>query len=618
MNYYFGGNNVFGYHLVNISIHFVTAFFLFLFIYHTLNLPLARAREGVDVYSVALLSTLLWAINPIQTQAVTFIVQRMASMVGMFYIMSMYFYAKGRSAAQNPTRIILFILCALSALLAFGVKENAIMLPISLFLYDFFLIQGVSKETAKKNLVILLVGALLAIIIVILYFALSEDTLAAYFNLYARRPFTLWERLMTESRVIIFYITLILYPMSTRLSLDHDIAVSKSLFDPYTTILSVLLILGFLIGAILLSKRRPLISFSILFFFLNHILESTVFPLELVFEHRNYIPSMFFFVPIVVVLFYAIAYFSYKRSMQVIITLSIILVIIGEGHATFMRNFTWKNDESLWIDVIEKYPHSFRAHHNLAQYYYEDAQEEKAIQGYKKALNLGAIHKKEEKNVAAFNLALIYFMKKDYAKAKEYYDQALTMDPCAMGANNNLAVLLSVTTKDYEAVFNALKGAIECDPESTQAHSNMGLLLLKKERWDQAIASLKKALDIEPNNTDALEGLGYAYMKKGLLGTAYIYFDKAFDQKPKNIRALLYLAQLYKIGGHEERARKTLSQFLDFIQNKDLASVLDQLLGEESLIRVKPDMGLILPLLSKVYEQEINSLEKNRDFCASH
>ncbi|MGD8229399.1 MAG: hypothetical protein PVI20_16600, partial [Desulfobacteraceae bacterium] len=127
-----------------------------------------------------------------------------------------------------------------------------------------------------------------------------------------------------------------------------------------------------------------------------------------------------------------------------------------------------------------------------------------------------------------------------------------------------------------------------------------------------------KALDIEPNNTDALEGLGYAYMKKGLLGTAYIYFDKAFDQKPKNIRALLYLAQLYKIGGHEERARKTLSQFLDFIQNKDLASVLDQLLGEESLIRVKPDMGLILPLLSKVYEQEINSLEKNRDFCASH
>jgi tetratricopeptide (TPR) repeat protein len=283
-----------------------------------------------------------------------------------------------------------------------------------------------------------------------------------------------------------------------------------------------------------------------------------------------------------------------------------------------MRNFTWKNDESLWIDVIEKYPHSFRAHHNLAQYYYEDAQEEKAIQGYKKALNLGAIHKKEEKNVAAFNLALIYFMKKDYAKAKEYYDQALTMDPCAMGANNNLAVLLSVTTKDYEAVFNALKGAIECDPESTQAHSNMGLLLLKKERWDQAIASLKKALDIEPNNTDALEGLGYAYMKKGLLGTAYIYFDKEFDQKPKNIRALLYLAQLYKIGGHEERARKTLSQFLDFIQNKDLASVLDQLLGEESLIRVKPDMGLILPLLSKVYEQEINSLEKNRDFCASH
>lgn len=618
LNYYFGKDNVFGYHIVNISIHFVTAFFLFLFIYHTLNLPLARAKEGVDAYSVALLSTLLWAINPIQTQAVTFIVQRMASMVGMFYIMSMYFYAKGRSAPQKPTRIILFLLCVISALLAFGAKENAVMLPVSLLLYDFFFVQGISMKTAKKNLAILLVGALIAITIVIIYFALSENTLAAYFNLYDRRPFTLWERLMTESRVIIFYITLILYPMSTRLSLDHDIAASKSLFDPYTTILSILLILGFLIGAVVLSKRRPLISFSILFFFLNHIVESTVFPLELVFEHRNYIPSMFFFVPIVIFLFHAIAYFSYKRSMQVIVTLSIILVIIGEGHATFMRNFTWKTDESLWIDVIEKYPHSFRAHHNLAQYYAEDGQEEKAIQGYRKALNLGAIHKKEEKNVAAFNLALIYFMKKEYAKAKEYYDQALTMDPCAMGANNNVAVLLSLTTKDYEAVFNALNEAIECDPESTQAHSNMGLLLLKRGRWDQGIASLKKALYIEPNNTDALEGLGYAYMKKGLLGTAYIYFDKAFNQKPKNIRALLYLAQLYRIGGHEERARKTLSQFLDYVQDRDLGSVLDQLLGKESLIRVRPDMSLILPLLSRVYEQKITALEKNREFCANH
>jgi tetratricopeptide (TPR) repeat protein len=614
LNYYFGKDNVSGYHIVNISIHFLAAIFLFLFIYHTLNLPLLKAKYGSNSYFIALLSAALWAINPIQSQAITYIVQRMASMAGMFYIISMYLYVKGRTATHNHTKITFFLLCGISAILAFGSKENAIMLPVSLFLYDFLLIQGVSRETTKKNLKILLVAAVLSISIVIMYFAFSEATFSSLFGLYERRPFTLWERLIAQPRIIIFYISLLLYPMSTRLCVEHDIAISNSLFDPPTTIIYIIVIIGILIGAIFITKRKPLIAFSVLFFFLNHIIESTILPLELIFEHRNYIPSMLFFVPIAIGLINALSYFSYKRSMQVIIALSIVLVIIGEGHATFMRNFTWSSEESLWIDCTEKYPHLIRAHHNLGLYYTTHNQEEKAIDEYEKALESKAIHTIEEKSITYSNLGLIYFQKKEYEKAKRYYLQAIEINPCCRGTHNNLAVLLATTTKDFKEVLTELKKAITCNPASMNAYSNMGILLIKMGKTDEGIVNLKKALEIEPNYVPTLERLGYAYMKKGRLGTSFIYFKRTLNQRPKNIRAFLYLAEIYVFSGHKQKAQKSLSQFVDIIQYKDLVSLLDNFLGIESLLNISPDMSTILPLLSKAYGEKGASLQKNIDY----
>jgi Tfp pilus assembly protein PilF len=616
LNYYFGQDNVLGFHIVNISIHFLSAVFLFLFIYHTLTLPVVSARYGPNSYFVALLATTLWVINPIQTQAITFIVQRMASMAGMFYIISMYLYLRGRMASQNPVKAFFFSLCALSTILAFFSKENALMIPVSLFFYDFLLIQGVSREKVKKNLKILLAVTVMTLSIAIVFFAFSEITFSSLFSLYSKRPFTLWERLITQPRAIIFYISLILYPMSTRLSLNHDIVISNSLFDPPTTILAIILIIGVVIGAISIAKREPLISFSVFFFFLNHIPESTILPLELIFEHRNYIPSMLFFVPIAIGLLKAISYFSYKRSMQVIISLSIILVIIMEGHSTFMRNFTWKNEESLWIDCIDKYPNLYRPQHNLANYYHDQNKIKKAIDEYEKALKLKAANTKDEKAITYFNLGVIYFHKKEFKKAKDYYLQAMNIDPCLPGVHNNLAVILAATTKSYEEVYGELNRAAKCKPASVRTHSNLGILLVKSGRIDEGIGEMKKALEIEPNNIPTLERLGYAYIRKGMLGTASIYFKRTLNQMiPMNISALLYLTEIYTLSGHKENAQNSLSQFVDFAHYTDLGSLLNKLYGEESLLTISPDMNIVLPLLSKAYEEKAMSLRKNIDFC---
>lgn len=280
LNYYFGKDNVLGYHFVNISIHLLASIFLFLFLDHTLNLPLLKARYRPNSYFIALLATVLWTINPIQTQAVTYIVQRMASMAGMFYIMSMYFYLKGRTSTKRLLTISHYFFCFVTAILAFGSKENTAMLPISILLFDLFLIQGLTKENIKKNSLIFLILILIPVALALVLKGpsiFSENLLSGY----ERRGFTLLERLLTEPRIILFYISLLLYPMPDRLCITHDILISQSPINPPTTIIAIFTIIIILGLTIIKSKKWPLVAYCILFYFLNHIIESSICILRL-------------------------------------------------------------------------------------------------------------------------------------------------------------------------------------------------------------------------------------------------------------------------------------------------------------------------------------------------
>ncbi len=127
-----------------------------------------------------------------------------------------------------------------------------------------------------------------------------------------------------------------------------------------------------------------------------------------------------------------------------------------EGHSTFMRNFTWKNEESLWIDCIDKYPNLHRPQHNLAKYYHDQNKIKKAIDEYEKALKLKTANAKDEKAITYYNLGVIYFHKKEFREAKDYYLQAIEINPCLPGVHNNLAVILAATTKSYEEVYGEL------------------------------------------------------------------------------------------------------------------------------------------------------------------
>jgi protein O-mannosyl-transferase len=329
LNHYFGGLDVFGYHLINLIVHYLSSFFLFLFILNTLNLPSLKGRYSSNAYAIALLATLLWAINPIHTQAVTYIVQRMAALAAMFYILSMYFYLKARTAAGTRPKIAFLVSCGLSFLLALGSKENAAMLPMSLFLYEAIVIQEDTKLFFRRNLKWFILICSIIALVGVFYFYFKQGAIFSFLKGYEHRPFTMAERLLTQPRVFIFYITLLLYPMPNRLSIAHSFEVSTSLFEPISTLFAILFIVGLITISVLLLRKRPLFAYCILFFIVNHLIESTIFSLELVFEHRNYLPSMLFFVPVSVGFCYLLEHFAHRRRMKYILSAFIVLLLVG-------------------------------------------------------------------------------------------------------------------------------------------------------------------------------------------------------------------------------------------------------------------------------------------------
>lgn len=290
LNYYFGGVDVFYYHLVNFIIHVAAGIFLYWFLILTFNLPGLKEKYGPISYKVALFTGLIFVVHPIQTQSVTYIVQRMTSMAGMFYLLSMVLYIKGRLASGNR-RYVYFGGAGLTYLLGIFSKENAAILPIFVLLYEFYFFQNLTIGPKGKK-------AFLTVAIIVGLIALAGLAVwgKRYYELiiegYKIRDFTLGERVLTQFRVVLYYLTLLAYPHPSRLNLDYDFPVSKTIFDPPTTLVSILIIAGLIGYSIWTAQKRPVLSFCILWYFGNLVIESSIFPLEMVYEHRLYLPSV--------------------------------------------------------------------------------------------------------------------------------------------------------------------------------------------------------------------------------------------------------------------------------------------------------------------------------------
>ncbi|MDY0389452.1 MAG: tetratricopeptide repeat protein [Desulfobulbus oligotrophicus] len=496
LNWYVGQDNPFGYHLVNLCIHILTAFFLFATTRLLLQTPRMRHLAERDVLAIALLSATLWAINPVQTQAVTYIVQRMASMAALFYVLAVHSYLLARRTNAPWQRWGHLFCCALFFLLALGNKENAVTLLPGLLLIELIFLKR--NDGFAKLLLRLLVAANLLLLLAATYYSISHGLLQSLTSPVGSRPFSVGERLLTQPSILLFYLSLLLYPSPARLSIDHSFPLSASLFQPWTTLPTILCVVGLIGLGLWQARKRPLLSLAILFYFINHVVESTIIPLELIFEHRNYLPSFFLFLPIAAGLQWALNR-SVESSRLVYGTLVVLVpaLLITIGLGTYSRNQVWATEESLWTDALNKAPDNARPYAKLGEIY--GWQKEKNAQNLQTAVAL--LHKAMERESprTSFKPAIMGNIGKVYANygllddAIHYYHQSLTLNPDFLTSRFDLANALTLQGKAGEALVQ-IDQVIAQNDQQSRFFNLRALLLLWLDRPEEAAVAGSEAM----------------------------------------------------------------------------------------------------------------------------
>src|SRR6056297_2750511 len=523
LNYYMGRYNVFGYHLTNILIHFATGLLLFFMVRITLIKfgPPAGSRPLAKPECIAFFAGLLWLVQPINTQAVTYTVQRMASMAAFFYILSLFLYVWGRSRwrAQGkirPVAVLALSGCLIAGLCALVSKQNAAMLPIIILLYEWFFFQDRRITLSKKQSGWIIGGLAVFGGIVLLY--LGGNPIDRILDDYARQNFTLPERVMTEWRVVIYYITLLFYPHPIRLMLDYDYPLSISPAQPATTLLCLGALVALIMLCIYLARWHRLLAFCLVWFLANMMIESSIIGLEIIYEHRTYLPFMLLIVGGTYLVL------NYARPAKMALA-SLCIIAVTFSIWTYQRNTVWKDRIDFWTDNALKAPREFRPHTNLARALHDAGRIDAAIDQYRKSLTLASDHAD-----TLNNLGNALKCKGRIDKAITCYMGALEIDPKQIRARINMAAIM-IQKQRYSVALSYLSPIIK-EKSNAEAHLNAGTALANMDRIDEAISHFKKALDIHPDIAETHNNLGVMLVQKGDLRAARDHFKTALRLKP--------------------------------------------------------------------------------------
>jgi tetratricopeptide (TPR) repeat protein len=551
LNYYFHRYDVGGYHVVNILIHIITGILLYFFVRTTLNLPTLRSKYQTYRW-LPFLCALIWIVHPLHTQSVTYIVQRINSMASMFYVLSLFLYVKARITVEKHRRWALFSACGLSGLLALGSKENAATLPFFIVLFEWYFFQDLSKDWLRQNLKYFLGMAVVIGLIAFIYLGTNPWEKLSSIRDFANREFTFTERVLTQFRVVIHYISLLIFPHPSRLNLDYDFPLSHSLIDPVTTLFSIVAIAGLIGLAIYLAKKERLLSFCIIWFLGNLVIESSVIPLGIIFEHRTYLPSM-----LVSLLAVSLGYRYIKPQWAKVAALCVVIVVIMVFSVwTYERNSIWDDEVTLWRDCVAKSPKKPRTRLNLAFALDRKGRLEEAFSHYYEALRI-----KPDFWEAHYDLARALVRQERVEEGISHYYEALRINPEFAEAHYNLGGALMGQERLVEAIGHYRK-ALEIKPDHAEAHTNLGIALERQGRPKEAIEHYSEALRIKPDLPEAHYNLGNVLMRQGKTEEAISRYYKTLRINPDHLGAHYNLGVALAMKGDRIGAAYQFSEVL--------------------------------------------------------
>jgi len=509
LNYACGGLKPAGYHAVNLAIHLAAGLLLLGLVRRTMSGGRVPERYRSKAAPLAAVAAVLWVVHPLQTESVTYIVQRAESLVGLFYLSTLYCLVRGIQGTGKAA-VGWFVGGAVACALGMAAKENMATAPLMALLLDRVFFSRSFRETFRQRWAVhLVLGATLLILAVLMAGGPRSDS--AGFNI---KSMTALDYVKSQPQVILHYLRLAVWPHP--LCLDYRWPIVGSW--PAIVIPAVVLTLAVL-ASVWAFRRWAAVAYLGVWFFLVLAPTSSFVPLkDLAFEHRMYLPLAAIILMLVLLADHIIDYLlknespstSAARRLKLV---SVALVAAVLGGLTIRRNTDYYDAISMWKKVIALRPDNARAVSNLGVLY-------------------GILGRHEE--------------------AVETCRRAVTMDPREEAAQANLAKSLAKLGR-YEEAVTEYRKALVLLPDDVQVMYSMGLALEALGRFDEAEGCYREVIARDPGSALAFLGLGICLQRKADYSAAAEAFRRSIDANPKDLDARARLAScLAKLGKPNE------------------------------------------------------------------
>ena len=519
INYRLGGLKVWGYHATNLAIHLINGLLLLGIVRRTFLLPVLKPRYGDAAWGLALAIALAWTVHPLQTESVTYVIQRAESLAGLFYLLTLYSVVRG---SQSSHRTYWYIMAVGICFLGVGVKEIVSTAPVAVLLYDrTFLEDSFGKALRRRwGLYVGLFacwGFQLCLLARTGLPVLKEEVGPIGMLAYAR----------SQLGVILHYLRLSLWPHPLCLSYDWPVAHTLG------AILPGALAVG-LLGTVTvwgLWKRRGW-GFLGAWFFLILAPTSSIMPLpQLAFEHRMYL-SLAAVVTLVVVGGFLVGQhlMSTRRitsRMCMVVGMSLaVLAAVGLGFLTFQRNKVYQSPLSIWGDTVAKAPHNPYAQSDLGNALDQAGRSDEAIKHYEEAVRL-----KPDYAIGHTNLAAALRNSGRVSEAIGHYEEAVRLKPDRAEFRTNLGVALQSLGRLPEAIAHC-QAAIRLNPDYADAHTNLGVVLAAAGRLPEAVKHHQEAIRLKPDCAAFHNNLGSGMLAMGRPAEAVEHYQAALRIDP--------------------------------------------------------------------------------------
>jgi tetratricopeptide (TPR) repeat protein len=401
---------------------------------------------------------------------------------------------------------------------------------------------------------------------------------------FANRPFTIAERVLTQPRALFIYLSIIAVPMTARLSIFHDIDISHSLIEPWTTLAATLGVVGAILLLLVLARRNRLIAFCGLFFFLNHVVESSILNLELIYEHRNYIPSMLLFVPLAMGAVGSVHFFYYRPVFQYLIRAITLLLVVTVCYLTFEYNRAFQTEFDLWSHAVVRYPKASLPHNNLGKVYWGLGLFDKSYEEIKTAVQLDRFYNLQQKGTAYFNLGIYEaYKERNFVKALDSFMKAKSIDSGDPKIWHEIA-RACMQTVNYQAAQTLLEKALELWPDNVETMNLLGIGYIKQHQYTKATEIVLKASKEDPNNDMAIVVLAQCYRYSGDTDTSREYWAKVTSTSPFSVIAGLALADIYDDIGMLELSEILKGEFQKRLQNRQLLDIINFSIANHAIL----------------------------------